>query len=260
MTRMLQTLGSTKRRVGSEPARSLPFWEAELQAVRFPCIWPFCCKALFLGWLQYDCFASGGLLDFAKDEWDGMFILARCSGLAWVLLIVLYGILIPNTWQRCAAFVGNMAVCPLLVSTVGALLNPAPKPHLLVIVLLETAFVLIVASAIAVYGSHRIHVLGQQALEARKLGQYRLKRLLAAHLGAPVVPPDRLRADVPADLQAVLPRCLEKDLSARAESALPAGPCRVKPGAGWWPQRGPACCCPKQERGRGSCLPVLPWR
>jgi serine/threonine-protein kinase len=51
---------------------------------------------------------------------------------------------------------------------------------LLVIFLLETAFVMVLFSAIAVYGSHRIHVLGQQALEARKLGQYRLKRLLGA--------------------------------------------------------------------------------
>jgi tRNA A-37 threonylcarbamoyl transferase component Bud32 len=135
---------------------------------------------LFLGWLQYDCFASGGLLEFAADQWDGMFVLARAYSLAWVLLIVLYGILIPNTWRRCAAFVGTMAVCPLLISAVGALLNPPPETHLLVIFLLETAFVMIVASAVAIYGSHRIHVLGQQALEARKLGQYRLKRLLGA--------------------------------------------------------------------------------
>jgi serine/threonine-protein kinase len=34
---------------------------------------------------------------------------------------------------------------------------------------------------------------------------------LAAHLGEPVVAPDCLRADLPADVQALLLRCLEKD-------------------------------------------------
>jgi serine/threonine-protein kinase len=38
---------------------------------------------------------------------------------------------------------------------------------------------------------------------------------LAAHLGEPVPPPTRFRADVPADLEAVVLRCLEKDPTRR---------------------------------------------
>jgi serine/threonine-protein kinase len=39
--------------------------------------------------------------------------------------------------------------------------------------------------------------------------------MLMAHAYEPVVPPDKLRGDLPADLQAVVLRCLEKDPSRR---------------------------------------------
>jgi serine/threonine-protein kinase len=42
---------------------------------------------------------------------------------------------------------------------------------------------------------------------------------LAAHIGEPVVAPDRHRPDMPADLQAVVLRCLEKDPNRRFPNA-----------------------------------------
>jgi serine/threonine-protein kinase len=42
---------------------------------------------------------------------------------------------------------------------------------------------------------------------------------LAAHLGEPVVPPSRLWPEVPADLEAVVLRCLEKDPARRFPDA-----------------------------------------
>jgi serine/threonine-protein kinase len=65
---------------------------------------------------------------------------------------------------------------------------------------------------------------------------------LAAHLGEPAVPPDRLRADVPADLQAVVLRCLEKEPVRRFASAADldealAG-CRLTPVTGSSPSAG----------------------
>jgi serine/threonine-protein kinase len=42
---------------------------------------------------------------------------------------------------------------------------------------------------------------------------------LASHLGEPVMPPDRHRPDLPADLQAVLLRCLEKEPPLRFQDA-----------------------------------------
>src|SRR5262249_55163850 len=67
---------------------------------------------------------------------------------------------------------------------------------------------------------------------------------LIAHLSDAALPLDRLRADVPADLQTVVLRCLEKDPSRRfadarsLDKALAA--CRVaslwteERAAGWW--------------------------
>jgi serine/threonine-protein kinase len=65
---------------------------------------------------------------------------------------------------------------------------------------------------------------------------------LAAHLGEPVVPPDRLRADVPADLQAVVLRCLEKEPARRfaraADLAEALAGCRLRPVTGSSPSAG----------------------
>src|SRR5206468_1170454 len=53
---------------------------------------------------------------------EGM--LADQRALIWVLLIVAYGIFIPNTWRRCALSVGVMALMPLVVGAAGGLSNP----------------------------------------------------------------------------------------------------------------------------------------
>jgi serine/threonine-protein kinase len=67
---------------------------------------------------------------------------------------------------------------------------------------------------------------------------------LAAHLGEPVVAPDRHRPGVPADLQAVVLRCLEKDPARRFpdadELAQALARCRCadrwtgEQAAAWW--------------------------
>src|SRR5262249_2617305 len=67
---------------------------------------------------------------------------------------------------------------------------------------------------------------------------------LAAHLGEPVVAPDRHQPDVPADLQAVGLRCLEKDPASRFpgadELAQALARCRCadqwtrEQAAAWW--------------------------
>jgi serine/threonine-protein kinase len=67
---------------------------------------------------------------------------------------------------------------------------------------------------------------------------------LAAHLGEPVVAPDQHRRDLPADLQAVLLRCLEKEPPRRfqdvenLEQALGQCTCAAQwtrdEAAAWW--------------------------
>jgi serine/threonine-protein kinase len=105
---------------------------------------------------------------------------ARFAGLPWFALIVMYGIFIPNTGRRCAAVVSLMALAPVAVHAAGGLTSPALDKRLLLVFLLELSLWVVMGAAIAIYGSHRIEVLRREAAQARKLGQYRLKRLLGS--------------------------------------------------------------------------------
>jgi hypothetical protein len=110
-------------------------------------------------------------------------LLAAGESLPWVFLIMVYGTFIPNTWRRCAAFVGIMAVIPWVLTATSALKGDAMGTRPLLNFLDFLTFMgiwLAFAVAVAVYGSYRIELLRQEALEARRLGQYQLKQRLGA--------------------------------------------------------------------------------
>ncbi|MFI5310230.1 MAG: serine/threonine-protein kinase [Gemmatimonadales bacterium] len=115
------------------------------------------------------------LPDLPRLAWH----LAMATSLTWVAIMVQYGIFIPNTWQRCAAAVGLIALCAIgpdvfLLSTHGVAFRVAFT------FLAVKAQFLGFFGALSIYGSHRIDVLQQDAFVARKLGQYELKRQLGA--------------------------------------------------------------------------------
>lgn len=97
-----------------------------------------------------------------------------------VIVIVGYGILIPNTWRRCAAVVAGMALIPALLWAWAGQAGGAPPRMWGQVLLTQLVPLMGCAAAVAVYGSHRIEVLRQGAREARKFGQYRLVRRLGA--------------------------------------------------------------------------------
>jgi eukaryotic-like serine/threonine-protein kinase len=105
-------------------------------------------------------------------------ILARQPSIFWLVLIVAYGTFIPNTGRRCAVVTSLMALTPLTIAAVGGFTSAEIPPRLVVIFLVEMFTWMAVAVAMAIYGSHKISVLRQEALEARKLGPYQLKRRL----------------------------------------------------------------------------------
>ena len=115
----------------------------------------------------------------ADMEWLVFHWLTVANSFRWFFLIVVYGVFIPNTWRRCALLVGLTAAVATVLAVVFAYVRHGPEPELLS-VLGETAVVLGAAVAVAVFGSYRIQVLQQQAMEARQLGQYRLKKRLGA--------------------------------------------------------------------------------
>jgi serine/threonine-protein kinase len=135
--------------------------------------------AAFFAWLQVDAYYDPAVLRaIVPGQEATVFRLVGLSGaLRWFLLIVLYGTFIPNTWRRCAALTGGLALVPLaLLAAVSLLDQTAAAPVLSA--LPETILLMAMAVAIAVFGSHKIRELHEKAHEAERLGQYRLKQIL----------------------------------------------------------------------------------
>jgi serine/threonine-protein kinase len=115
---------------------------------------------------------------YAERHVREMSILARQPSIIWLTIIVAYGTFIPNTGRRCAAVTGAMALAPIAVITVGGLTSEIIPVRLLMLFVQELAQWLGIGVAIAIYGSHKITVLREEAMAARKLGQYQLKKLV----------------------------------------------------------------------------------
>jgi serine/threonine-protein kinase len=135
--------------------------------------------AAFFAWLQIDTYHDGALLRAIVPGHQGQVfrLVGLSAALRWFLLIVLYGTFIPNTGRRCAAVVGSLALIPVTLMSAGSLLDQATATYVLA-ALPETALLMAIAVAIAVFGSHKLRQLHQQAHEAQHLGQYRLKQII----------------------------------------------------------------------------------
>jgi serine/threonine-protein kinase len=136
--------------------------------------------ALFMGYLQAGWLEFHGDYRSAAECHDGNLVLMAgdsCT-LRWAFLLVAYGVLIPNTLRRCISVVTAVAVCPLLITAGVGIWNKTLAQF--GDALMEMGLWLATISAVAVYGSHKISQLRQQAFEARKLGQYKLGRQLGA--------------------------------------------------------------------------------
>lgn len=131
-------------------------------------------------WITQAELRSDWVYRYSTADDIGSLLISRAHAFNWFTLIVLYGTLIPNTWRRCAAVAGVMALTPLAVGVAVGRSDDGLRTHLLPVYLTDVSVWVVTAVAIAVYGSHRIEVLRRQAAEARKLGQYLLKRRLGA--------------------------------------------------------------------------------
>jgi serine/threonine-protein kinase len=136
----------------------------------------FVSLAVFFGWGQYCLFhhvpETGLTVDTAR-------LRVIVSTVRWVLLVIIYGVFIPNTWRRCAVVVGIGTALPLLLTPLGAWAHGQWQPELNH-ALLDMAILLLTAAAVAVFGSWRFQMLEQAAFRAQQLGQYRLERRLGS--------------------------------------------------------------------------------
>jgi serine/threonine-protein kinase len=137
---------------------------------------------LMVGYAGYICspVRLGSLLYYASFLDGSLSALSAAVALPGFAILVIYGTFIPNTGRRCAAIVGSMALFPLLITAAFGLVGPGIEGGLLLRFLIQMALLLAFGAAVAIYGSHRIESLRQEALAARQFGQYQLKRLLGA--------------------------------------------------------------------------------
>lgn len=99
--------------------------------------------------------------------------------LRWLILIIGYGTLIPNTWRRSATILGTMVTLYLTVIATQSLLHGVNLEELTALMMYPVVW-MTVGSVIAVFGSYRVSLLERRVQEAERLGQYRLKRPLGA--------------------------------------------------------------------------------
>jgi serine/threonine-protein kinase len=137
--------------------------------------------ALFYSFLQFQSFHNGYILRFAAAGQEAFVvrIAALAFSVRWFSLVVLYGAFIPNTWRRCAIVIGIVASLPILINLSMALLENTLRPYAGALVF-DTVILMAAASAIGIFGSYKISELHQEAVEAKKLGQYSLKKKLGA--------------------------------------------------------------------------------
>jgi serine/threonine-protein kinase len=162
------------RRTWSQSTQHLRYIEAALFGIT---------TFYFLGETYVPLFAipdGGWMVTYVQRHVDEMSILARQPSIFWVIIIIAYGTFIPNTGRRCAVVTSIIGASPLILVGVAGVLRSEIPARPLAIFLAEMTMWMACAVAIAIYGSHKITALQAQALAARKLGQYQLKRRLGS--------------------------------------------------------------------------------
>jgi eukaryotic-like serine/threonine-protein kinase len=93
---------------------------------------------------------------------------------AWCVLILTYGIFIPNSWKRGAVVMVPMALVPYAVLAVERWLSPDAAAVLDTAKFGSPVPLPLVAALVSTYGTHIINTARREAFKARQFGQYRL--------------------------------------------------------------------------------------
>jgi serine/threonine protein kinase len=131
----------------------------------------------FATW-QWWSFRHGSLHSSGLDAEDTFALELVADGLTfpWFTLITFYGACIPNSGRRCAVVVS--ALTTLAFVSIGIICWDDLHLGTMSTTFTKAAIWLSIACIIAIAGSNRLQALQREALEARDLGQYTLKRQL----------------------------------------------------------------------------------
>ena len=140
----------------------------------------FSMLAAFEVWRIVAGWRTDAIFRYVTADDVGMMLLSSRQSLIWFAVIVAYGVFIPNTWRRCAIVVAILGSTPIITTAICNAVFDRVDARLLSLYVLNVAIWMLFAAALAIYGSHRIDVLRNEAAEARELRQYQLKQLLGA--------------------------------------------------------------------------------
>ncbi len=119
-----------------------------------------------------------------RDDMLRMIATGKDTMLFFVMLIVTYGLFIPNTWRRAALVIVGLSIPQVTSTILSRILSPRTRlhtSHLQTFELVsENLLFLGMGAAVAIYGAHVIHRLRVEAFQARQLGQYRLGQRLGS--------------------------------------------------------------------------------
>lgn len=136
---------------------------------------------LHFAWLDVRVFhdLQSTLMFGSRDEVIGWRLGNVDNTLRWFILIVLYGVFIPNTGRRCALVVLAMAALHLAITlSMGIVVDRLFD--FATIIAPDLVIFMGVGVAIAIFGSAKISALQQEAYASRRLGQYQLVRQLGS--------------------------------------------------------------------------------
>lgn len=96
----------------------------------------------------------------------------------WLLLMMIYALMIPNSWKRAAVVNAVMALTPIIELLVLRAVSPQVASVLTPGFLAVDFLALITSAVAATYGVSLINSLRERVFEANQVGVYQLKRLL----------------------------------------------------------------------------------
>ena len=98
---------------------------------------------------------------------------------SWTLIIFVYGVFMPNRWQRAAAVLLPMAMIPNFVTWLAEYLSNDNVVEILAKDVVGSPILTpILAACISIFAAHSIHGARLSAFQARRLAQYRISRLI----------------------------------------------------------------------------------
>jgi tRNA A-37 threonylcarbamoyl transferase component Bud32 len=159
-------------------------WRARDMSLRSLRMWELICFATLAAQYGYDRFWSMAFLDAsvlpAPQTAIGLIGLASLQGFS--MMILAYGVLIPNTRRRSLMVVAGLFAVAIATIFAAAVVNPLLHGAHVIPLTVQAIITLMIPAAIAVFAAARASALQRRAFEAERrverMGQYTLKRKL----------------------------------------------------------------------------------